>query len=239
MNEVAIFEAATKKQTFALYACYRVDFRKVTISKAEASQLITDFNEGKKELPTKWANMFFTTDTYKVKTPKEFITTNKVYAIAKHSVAVAEKTIKTANKKAKGSAMFNHMTSNEVAIKLIAAIGAEFQLGSVISNDIDKTDSKKYLFLGSGCGFSFIKFDGRNKKVAKFVEESRSIKKKVEAYYMTLIDKNYLTKLEKSGNPIQAHFMQNLSYNTSYNYEVIHYLESLGFTKLTATSMLD
>ena len=56
---------------------------------------------------------------------------------------------------------------------------------------------------------------------------------------MTLIDQNYLKKLEKSGNPIEAHFMQNLSYNTSYNYKVIEYLNSLGFKNITATSMLD
>ena len=226
---LTVLEAATKNQTWALYSCYKVDFRKVTISKAEASQLITDFNEGKKELPTKWANMF---------------NTNKaIVKTAEKTIRKAEKTISQANKTAKKttkvSPLFAYMTSNEVAQDLIGVLGAEFRIGGVITNDIDKSDKKAYLMLGGGLGFSHIKWDKRNKKVGVIVAESREIKRKVEAYYMTLIDQNYLNKLEASGNHIEAHFMQNLSYNTSYNYAVIHHLESLGFKNITATSMYD
>lgn len=235
MNKVlANFEPATKNQTWALYTCYRKDLRKLNLSKAEASMLIDDFNKGvNKELPKKYQIMLdnLTTDPYKV--------SSKVYEVVKAAENTISKANKADNKSAKVSPLFEYMTSNEVAQELISVLGAEFCIGSGITNDIDKTDKKAYLLLGGGLGFSHIKFDGRNKKVAKFVEESRSIKRNVEAYYMTLIDQNYLKKLEKSGNPIEAHFMQNLSYNTSYNYKVIEYLNSLGFKNITATSMLD
>jgi len=227
-------ELATSRQTWALKVCYGLDLRKLGLSKAEASMLIDDFNRGvNKELPKKYQTMLdnLNTEPYKI--------SSKVYEVVKAAEKTISKANKAANKKAKVSPLFAYMTSNEVAQELISVLGAEFRIGGVITNDIDKTDKKAYLMLGGGLGFSHIKFDGRNKKVAKFVEESRSIKRNVEAYYMTLIDQNYLKKLEKSGNPIEAHFMQNLSYNTSYNYKVIEYLNSLGFKNITATSMLD
>lgn len=221
---LTVFEPATKNQTWALFACYKKDLRNLGLSKAEASMLIDDFNRGvNKELPKKYLDKL----------------TNGIKSV----VTAAEKTISQANKTAKKttkvSPLFAYMTSNEVAQDLIGVLGAEFRIGGVITNDIDKSDKKAYLMLGGGLGFSHIKWDKRNKKVGVIVAESREIKRKVEAYYMTLIDQNYLNKLEASGNPIQAHFMQNLSYNTSYNYAVIHYLESLGFKNITATSMLD
>ena len=226
---LTVLEAATKNQTWALYSCYRVDFRKVNISKAEASQLITDFNEGKKELPTKWANMF---------------NTNKaIVKTAEKTIRKAEKTISQANKTAKTttkvSPLFAYMTSNEVAQDLIGVLGAEFRIGGVITNDIDKSDKKAYLMLGGGCGFAHLQWDKRNKKVGELIKESNDIKRSVEAYYMTLIDQNYITKLQKSGNPIQAHFMQNLSYNTAWNYKIIRYLNNLGYKNITTTSMYD
>lgn len=48
MIDVVIFEAATKNQTWSLYSCF---IRNIKISKTEATQLITDFNKGKKDLP--------------------------------------------------------------------------------------------------------------------------------------------------------------------------------------------
>ena len=240
MANLTVFIPATNRQTWALKVCYGFDLRNVGLSMTEASELIDSFNKGNTELPKKYKDLYFESELKGKK---------KTYEVAKQVVKEAKATISKADQYAKAIAdispkdkpltMFQYMTSNEVAQELIGVLGAEFMIGGVITNDIDKSDKKAYLFLGSGCGFSFIKFDGRNKKVAKFVEESNNIKRKVEAYYMTLIEPTYLEKLVKSGNPIQAHFMQNLSYNTSYNYKVIHYLESLGFKNITVTSHYD
>lgn len=93
--------------------------------------------------------------------------------------------------------------------------------------------------LGGGLGFAHLKWDKRNKKVTAIIAESNNMKRKVEEYYMSLIDSNYIAKLQKSGNPIQAHFMQNLSYNTSWNYKVIRYLNNLGYKNITTTSTYD
>ena len=221
---LTVFEPATKNQTWAYFACYKKDLRNLGLSKAEASMLIDDFNRGvNKELPKKYLDKL----------------TNGIKSV----VTAAEKTISQANKTAKKttkvSPLFAYMTSNEVAQDLIGVLGAEFRIGGVITNDIDKSDKKAYLMLGGGCGFAHLQWDKRNKKVGELIKESNDIKRSVEAYYMTLIDQNYITKLQKSGNPIQAHFMQNLSYNTAWNYKIIRYLNNLGYKNITTTSMYD
>jgi len=221
---LTVFEPATKNQTWALYACYKKDLRKLGISKAEASMLIDDFNRGvNKELPKKYLDKL----TNNIKT---------VVAAAENTISKANK---AANKKAKVSPLFAYMTSNEVAKDLISVLGAEFRIGGVITNDIDKTDKKAYLFLGGGCGFAHLQWDKRNKKVGEIIKESNLIKQDVEKYYISLIDPNYIAKLQKSGNPIQAHFGQNLSYNTAWNYKIIHYLNDLGYKNITTTSRYD
>jgi hypothetical protein len=231
---LTVFEPATKNQTWALYACYKKDLRNLGLSKAEASMLIDDFNRGvNKELPKKYQTMFdnLTTDPYKV--------SSKVYEVVKAAENTISKANKAANKKAKVSPLFAYMTSNEVAQELLSVLGAEFRIGGVITNDIDKTDKKAYLMLGGGCGFAHLQWDKRNKKVGEIIKESNLIKQEVEKYYISLIDPNYIAKLQKSGNPIQAHFMQNLSYNTSWNYKIIRYLNDLGYKNITTTSRYD
>ena len=227
-SEVTVFEAATKSQTWALYACFKIDLRPLGLSKAEASELITNFNKGQKELP----------QIFKDKLNKLNTLTDTTKKVCNEVVKVAENTIKAA-KKTRKNPLFEYLTSNEVAQDLISVLGAEFKIGGVITNDVDKSDKKAYLMLGGGCGFAHLKWDKRNKKVTAIIAESNNMKRKVEEYYISLIDPNYIDKLQKSGNPIQAHFMQNLSYNTSWNYKVIRYLNNLGYKNITTTSTYD
>lgn len=239
-SELTVFVPATKSQTWALYACFKVDLRPIGLSKAEASELITNFNNGIKDLPQNIKDKLSTlkTDTYKVDS-KPYIDNSNNTKIYNEIVKAAEKTIKTADKKVKKSSLYEYLTSNEVAQELIEVLGAEFKIGGIITNDVDKNDKKTYLMLGGGCGFAHLKWDKRNKKVGKIIEESNMIKQKVEKYYISLIDPNYISKLQKSGNPIQAHFMQNLSYNTAWNYKIIRYLNNLGYKNITTSSHYD
>jgi hypothetical protein len=232
MPNLVTFEPATKKQTFALYACYKKDFRrlKTQISKTEASMLIQNFNLGN-PLPNKYKILFDELDTT---SPAK----NKYSEIVKTAEKIVNKANKAANKSV-NSPLYQYLTSDEIAQELIGVLGAEFKIGGAITNDVDKTDKKAYLMLGGGCGFAHLKWDKRNKKVGEIIKESNMIRDKVEQYYMSLIDKNYLLKLEKSGNPIQAHFMQNLAYNTAWNYKIIRYLNNLGYKNITTTSNYD
>lgn len=123
-----------------------------------------------------------------------------------------------------------YLTSKESIKKLIDVLGAEFKIGSIIMNDTNflPDDGKRYLLLGSGCGFSYINYDKRNKKIENIVNQADRLKEKVNAEVRKNIDESYLKKLENCGNSIQAHQFQNLRYKAAYNYLVISYMQKIG-----------
>lgn len=99
---------------------------------------------------------------------------------------------------------------------LLSTLSNEFQIGSAVSGN-----DKKFLLLGGGCGFSWILIKDKRTKDAKLAEvivaDSKKVKAKIDKAVLNSIDKNYLNKLERAGNPIQAHQFQNLQYNSQYN----------------------
>ena len=111
--------------------------------------------------------------------------------------------------------------------------GAEMKLASVVMNDLSilPDDGKRYLFLGGGCGFSWIKYDGRNKLAKQIVEDAEAMKHKIDIAFKNTIDIEYRKKLEASGNPIEAHLFQNLAYKDCYNSLVIKFMSNYLDTK--------
>ena len=111
--------------------------------------------------------------------------------------------------------------------KLITAITGEMDVTSIVKNDtvLLPDDGKRYVFLGCGCGFSYIKFDGRNKLAAQIVEDSKICKKFIEEKMLKALKPEYLANLERLGNPIEAHMAQNLNYKSDYNNLIVRYME--------------
>jgi len=125
---------------------------------------------------------------------------------------------------------------------LIECIGAEMKIGSVVMNDLTilPDDGKRYLLLGGGLGFSHIICDKRNKLAVKIIEDSNTLKRKIDNELTKCIEPSYLKKLEASGNPLSAHLFQNLAYKDTYNSLVIKFMENYVDTKkVYIKSMLD
>jgi len=132
-----------------------------------------------------------------------------------------------------------HFLESKVDV-LVQSITKEFQISSTISDDPMTTKKpKSYLFLGGGCGFSFIEFDKRSKKAKSIVEEAGKLRDKINQMVVSCIDKNYLKKLEASGNPIQAHLAQNLYYKSSYDSLVVQYMDEQGIKGAWVRTMYD
>lgn len=117
----------------------------------------------------------------------------------------------------------------------------EMGIKSIIMTDTSMLpdDGKRYLFLGGGCGFSHISWDKRSKLGEEIMDEFGKLRKEFEKRLLTKFDPEYMAKMAKSGNPIQAHLFQNLAYNTSLNYIVSNYMEEAGVKKVRVSSMLD
>ena len=146
--------------------------------------------------------------------------------IQKEKTGIIKKTNKKENS-FENTELYKFITNEENLNLLIKTLIGEFDIKSIVMNDTNfiKDDGKRYVMLGCGCGFSFIKFDGRSKKTKEIVDLSRIIKKSVENKIVEKIGKETINYLVSIGNPIYAHFMQNLIYNSKYNSIVVKFIE--------------
>jgi hypothetical protein len=133
-----------------------------------------------------------------------------------------------------------HFLSDQNVNRMYEKMTQEMGIKSVVTNDPKfMAPGKSYLFLGGGCGFSHIYWDKRNKLGGEIMEEFSALRKQFEKKLLQKFDRSYLADLQKSGNPIEAHLFQNLSYNTSLNYIVSGFMESQGVKGVRVTSMYD
>lgn len=166
------------------------------------------------------------------------------YRGQKLSKQVVSDMIKEANEKnnyqrQENLSITTFLSSDESIEKLKNSICDEMKIKSLLVNDVN-TDAKKYIFLGSGCGFSWIEFDKRNKKVSTIVEKSSQIKQDIDKLVRDKFDKSVLEYLDKIGNPIQAIQYQNEQYNNCYNSLVVQYIKNqLKIDKIFVNSRLD
>lgn len=125
--------------------------------------------------------------------------------------------------------------------QLKKALIDETKYGAIVMNDTNllPDDGKRFIMLGGGCGFSWIRFDGRSKKGKAILEESGLIRKQVENAIVKSIDKKIIQYLNKCGNPIGALLLQNLQFNDEYNKVVMGYMRQVGVKNLWLDSRLD
>lgn len=170
-----------------------------------------------------------------------FCITKQDYRFVKITYGEASKMIADANL-SKGDHDFEeYFMSDETIDKLLKKLQGELGMKSVVMNDTTllPDDGKRYLFLGGGCGFSFIKHDKRSTLGKSIMKKFGKLRPKFEKKLLSKLDKDYLKSLSASGNPIQAHLMQNLSYNTALNSVVSSYMEAKGVKGVSVSSNLD
>ncbi len=176
-----------------------------------------------------------------------FCITKKDYRNAGLTYEQASKLIEEFNKNKpaatapkKASTLKAYMTSPEVIKELTEFMAKEMGIVGIVENDTRfMKPGPRYVFLGGGCGFSFIKFDGRSQKAKLIVEQSGAIKRDVESLIAKHLGKEFGAKLQALGNPLGAHFMQNLNYNAKYNSIIVRYMESVGIKKAWVDNRLD
>jgi len=101
---------------------------------------------------------------------------------------------------------------------------------AVIMNDTNyvKDDGKRFLMLGFGCAFVWLKFDKRSKLAQKI----HDIAKKKGDYIRDLVKKelgkDVIKYLDKVGNPFDALWFQNVSLKLTYWHLVAKFCESKG-----------
>lgn len=132
-----------------------------------------------------------------------------------------------------------HMLKN--IPELLKSIIGETNISSVVINDTKyiKDDGKRYIMLGCGCGFSYIKCDGRSKLGMTMIKDAASLKVEIETEMLKSIDKDFLKSLENCGNPIRSMLAQNLNYKAKYNGIAMRYMDQFDIKGLTMKNFDD
>lgn len=147
----------------------------------------------------------------------------------------ASKLIKEANEKSgyqnkkqnkKIPTILDFLASPESIEKLKSCICNEIEIKSIITNVKNNPESiKEYIFLGSGCGFSFLRWDKRNTKANMVIQKANEIRSDIDKLVSNYFDKEVLEYLQKCGNPIEVLQAQNMNYHETYNNLIIKYLK--------------
>jgi hypothetical protein len=119
--------------------------------------------------------------------------------------------------------------------ELLTSIIGETNISSVVMNDTKflPDDGKRFVMLGCGCGFSWIKCDGRSKLGTSMIKDSQALKAEIEKEMLKGVDKGLLKSLEACGNPLQAMMAQNLNYKAKYNGIAMRYMRQFDIKGLT------
>jgi len=183
-----------------------------------------------------WALFCITKKDYR----NQNITFDEADKIIKEANAKKENTtpiqITTNKTKCKKSDMLDFFMENLDNIK--NKLFTELSIKSIITDDLNP-NNKKYIFMGGGCGFSHLSIDKRNKKANDELEKWNQVKKVFEKNLIKSIDKKILYDMEKSGNPLEAHLMQNLKYNSILMGYLSQYLTKNFNAKVTIRNIYD
>jgi hypothetical protein len=166
---------------------------------------------------------------YKTKIKKE-------YGKAIESIGTcldAKKQAKTSLKSELKTYLIEHIN------ELKETLGIVLNQKSIVKNDIDKKDKKVYIMIGE-CGFSYIRFDARNKKATEISEAAMELKDSIDKIIIKTFTSKELNYLENIGCPIEAILFQNMTYKSKYNEMVKDFMtEKYNIKKVSIENMVD
>jgi len=122
--------------------------------------------------------------------------------------------------------LYDYMIAN--ADETITKVKEMCGLTSTLEDDplIKKADSKSYVFYGGGCGFAWVKYDGRARKVHAFM--STDIPKnsiiKFRKFLVTQIDLKVRNQMNRDGFPLEAMLFQDVNIQIELNHLVAEYI---------------
>jgi hypothetical protein len=130
---------------------------------------------------------------------------------------------------------------NEVVDMVHKGLCESMKYESVIMNDTEfvKDDGKRYLFVGVGCGFAWLDYDKRQKKVCEFEEHIKTAyRDRVIADVCKKFPKKVLDYYMNAGCPLQAVLSQDENVKVTYMWECAKIVNANG-GRCSASSHLD
>lgn len=217
--ETTVNKPASNRTLWALKLATKIDYRGMGLTQEQASQILKQANEksgyqGKlKPMP---ANI--------VKAPAKNVAP-RVHSPKTDNVSL--------------STLFLQYATENVD-RLVHSLVEETNIVSGLANDklVSKDTRVKWVFIGSGCGFAWLEYrkTEKNKALEALCQKH---KKTIDRLVIKAIDKTLIAQMEKCGNPLQAHQMQNEKYNITWCWIVADFMRKQGVKNVYANSRQD
>lgn len=131
---------------------------------------------------------------------------------------------------------FNYIISDE---NFLPSVKKVFGIESTVVSEFGD-DNKEYIFIGNGCGITYLKIDRRCKKALELDAIEYNVINNIHAYlYNSFTDKEKAYYL-KIGNPVMAVLMQDQQIQIEIYSRIVKFAkEVMGIKNISYVSVLD
>ena len=131
---------------------------------------------------------------------------------------------------------FNYIISDE---NFLPSVKKVFGIESAVVSEFGD-DNKEYIFIGNGCGITYLKIDRRSKKALELDDIEYNVVNNIHEYlYNSFTDKEKAYYL-KIGNPIMAVLVQDQQIQIEIYSRIVKFAkEVMGIKNISYVSVLD
>ena len=131
---------------------------------------------------------------------------------------------------------FNYIISAE---NFLPSVKKVFGIESAVVSEFGD-DNKEYIFIGNGCGITYLKIDRRSKKALELDDIEYNVVNNIHAYlYNSFTDKEKAYYL-KIGNPVMAVLVQDQQIQIEIYSRIVKFAkEVMGIKNISYVSVLD
>ena len=131
---------------------------------------------------------------------------------------------------------FNYIISDE---NFLPSVKKVFGIESVVVSEFGG-DNKEYVFIGGGCGITYLKIDRRSKKALELDDIEYNVVNNIHEYLVNSFTDEERAYYLKIGNPVMAVLMQDQQIQIEIYSRIVKFAkEVMGIKRISYVSVLD
>lgn len=131
---------------------------------------------------------------------------------------------------------FNYIISDE---NFLPSVKKVFGIESAVVSEFGG-DNKEYVFIGGGCGITYLKIDRRSKKALELDDIEYNVVNNIHEYLINSFTDEEKAYYLKIGNPVMAVLMQDQQIQIEIYSRIVKFAkEVMGIKNISYVSVLD
>ena len=131
---------------------------------------------------------------------------------------------------------FNYIISDE---NFLPSVKKVFGIESTVVSEFGG-DNKEYVFIGGGCGITYLKIDRRSKKALELDDIEYNVVNNIHEYLVNSFTDEEKAYYLKIGNPVMAVLMQDQQIQIEIYSRIVKFAkEVMGIKNISYVSVLD